>query len=133
MTIDNNRTVAGHPAGAAALAATVYLTGANHFDGQQFQQGLAQVFCIAIREAILDELEGIAPNLPKNVADAVNMLHPSTPQGIKETFSEVEAVHFVSSYNEIRLLVAQEGVDLKQFADALRDATIICKTMASRS
>jgi hypothetical protein len=129
----NDNTLAGYPIDVAALAAGAFMLGMNHFEGQPFQEGLAQVFCIAVHCAILDELDGVAPNLEGIPADVAGRLGPSTPQGIKDVFCEVESKLFVETYNTIRLRAASEGVDLEKFAAALPEATKICKALASRS
>ena len=108
------------------------MTGMDCFRGHEYQTGLATIFCHAIRDAILDELEGITPDLKQIPARVAARLHSSTPESVKDTFSKLDPADFADSYNHIRLLAARKGVDLEQFAAALRDSKTIFKATAGR-
>jgi hypothetical protein len=129
MSGDN--TIAGYPAAVAGLVSGVFVLGMEHFEGHEYQTGLAQIFCHAIRDAILDELEGATPDLKGIPARVAERLHPSTPESARDAFRKLDFAGFAESYNHIRLLAANEGIDLEQLADALRDSAAVFKAAAA--
>ena len=102
-----------------ALASATIFAGMEQFADCPYQGALAQVFCFAVRDMILNELEGITLPTAEVLAGLVKRLHSSAPAEVRETFSRISPEEFDDWYKHIRINAAKEGVDLAEFANAL--------------
>jgi tetratricopeptide (TPR) repeat protein len=115
------------------LVAKSFTIGMVLFENRPFQSGLAQVFSLALRDALLDELEGIVREPQEFLADFAGRLHPSTPAEAKGAFVEVASRQFDRWFKHIRIMAAKEGVELDEFAAALKHAPEIFASVAGKA
>src|SRR6266851_1281487 len=110
----------------ALTTATCFL-GMTKFEDHEFQQPLAEIFCFAVRFALLDELEEKTSTPAEVLKSVVDHLDPNTPQEIVKAFSALAPSEFEASYKHIRVMAGTEGVDIEEFARALTRAKAITK------
>jgi len=114
------------------LTMTAYITGMMHFDGHRFQQGLAGVFCHALRFALLDELEGTEQTAVALLKDVVDHIAPGTPQEILDALKSLSPDKFDENYKILRIKAGEEGIDIAEFAEALKHAKEIASYVAQQ-
>lgn len=113
-----------------SLTLTVYFTGMQHFEGHPFQQGLAAVFCHAVRFTLLNELEDRTQSSADVLGEVINCLPPSTPHEAIDTFQSLAPSEFEQWYKSIRSMAEKEGVVITEFAKALSSAQEIARWCA---
>jgi hypothetical protein len=126
--MDQNEKPVPFDGNTVALVTSVFVLGMQQFADAPHQSGLAEVFCFAVRDMILNELEGADLPTAKVLADVAARLHASTPAEARRAFSRLRPADFDGMYQHIRILAAREGVDLAQFANALRSARQIVQS-----
>jgi hypothetical protein len=110
-------------------AVTVFFLGMHKFEGNPYQQTLAEMFCYAIRDTFLRELvEGVRLPAKWILRDTLQRLEPPIPSGLKSAFLSLEA-GFDQSVEHVRSFTTKQGVDL---ADALTSARQLAKLVAQR-
>ena len=102
--------------------------GMFHFEGSPIQQPLAQLFSLAVRQKLIDELEGrtrtsgeILDQLPWTV---------DAPPGAFESFAELSPEKFDHTYKLLRIEYAKQGVDLEELIEALKSSMAIAGYVA---
>ena len=99
------------------------LFGMTHFDESPIQQGLAQMFTFAVRQRLLDELDGTT-RTPDQVLTDLRMQVDAPPSAFA-AFSKLTAADFDESYKGLRIQYAKQGVDLEELVEALKSAQAI--------
>lgn len=113
---------------AIALTASVYFIGMNQFEGHKFQQGLAAIFCHAIRFALLNGLEDRTQTSAEVLGEVVDCLAPATPSEAIDAFKSLPPSEFEEWYKRIRIMAGQQGVEIEEFAKTLSNAQEIFRS-----
>jgi hypothetical protein len=113
-----------------AVSAT-WTTAMAHFTGKQHQIGLAQMFCIAVRERLVDEMEDTTRPSSDLLRGLLKQMSP--PGSAAQAFAALSPSEFDASYNRLRTEYANRGVDLEQMADALVHVVEVVRYVAHLS
>ena len=97
-------------AGTVAVLCTIFFTMLDRFESHSHAVALAQVFCLAVRDGILDELEDLTGTLMDVPLRVAQRLHESTPSEVREVIASLPGREFVDVYRQIRALVATKAV-----------------------
>jgi hypothetical protein len=109
---------------------STYLFGAIEFGGNPYEQGLAGVYCQALRFALLDELEGKDRTGAEALKDVVDNLAPDTPPEASEALKALSPDKFNEQYKILRIQAGEKGIDIAEFAEALQYAKDIASYCA---
>lgn len=115
------------PPDVVILAVSGLMQGMVHFDGHPYQQGIAHVYCHALRYCLLNEIEGTEASATEVLQDVVARLPPATPQPIVDGIRNMSPAEFDEAYKAFRLKVGETGVDLEQLANALAQAPALAR------
>jgi hypothetical protein len=119
--------------GTILAVSTTFLAGATIFTTQNDDGNvLEQIFCFAIRAALLDEIEGIERSPQAQLESVVGRLSPDTPVPLIRAFRTLSAAAFSDWYRIIRKKAEDLGVDPAEFANGLRVAKQITSAVARR-
>jgi hypothetical protein len=112
------------------MVATTFIIAHTLFPESDHAAGvLEQIFCFAIREALLDEFEGVK-RPPKEQLEDVLGRSANVPESVKRSFRQLTDASFGEWYASIRKMLDEKGADPSEFADALRVAKQITSAVA---
>jgi hypothetical protein len=104
----------------------------RQFEGNPYDQGLAQMSCYAVRDVLLDELDGIKRPAAEVLEDVLSRVQPPVPTEARTAFRSLER-EFEGWVSHVRSLAKEEGVDLADLADALKSARQLAKAVAQQA
>ena len=122
---------AQYPRAVLTAVSATWTTAMALFADKQHQIGLAQMYCLAVRERLVDELEGALRPSDQILRDLLKQMNP--PPAAAQAFTQLSASDFDASYNRLRMEYANRGVDLEQMADALIHVVDVVRYVAHLS
>lgn len=112
------------------MVISVWALGMSHFEGNDYQQVLADIFCYALRDGLLDELEGVTRPAASILQDIISRVQPAPPAEAMQALRKFSPADFGRSLKNIRTVATEKGVDLGELADALKIARHLVKEFA---
>jgi len=107
-----------------ALAISTWVIGAQIFEGHANGMTLAFIFCFAVRNALLDELEGV-DQTPEEVWESMrDRIQPPMPAAATDAFKSMMLKDFERRLGHLRSMAVTEQVDLAEYADALENENL---------
>jgi hypothetical protein len=106
-----------YPREVLRVIATTWTMAMSHFNGERRQLALAEMYCGAVRERLLDELESVRRPSSVLLGDVLGWTQPSAATA--QAFARLSPKSFDDSYARLRIEYARNYVDIEQVADAL--------------
>jgi hypothetical protein len=113
------------------VVATTWTIGISHFNGERNQIELARMYCSAVREKLLDEIEGVTRPSSVLLGDVITQTR--RPSGVAQAFARLTPEDFDASYARLRMEYAKHDVDIEQLADAMVNVVDIMRYIAQHS
>jgi hypothetical protein len=99
------------------------------FEGQRFQQQLAEMACMGLSWIVEDRLAGVnAPEWPALCEQLLGSIEGETPQGFAEALRGYDGMPVLAG--GVVELAAENKIDLVEFAAALRHAGTLARQVA---
>ncbi len=114
------------------LAVDGLMRGSRMFEGHPHQQGLASVYCQALRCCLVNEIWGVEAPPSKVLEDVLDHLVADTPHQVFNAIRDLPAEEFGAAYRDYRIKAEQRGVNIEQLAKALAQAPQLARTLLAR-
>lgn len=118
-----------YPREVLRMVSATWQMGMSHFNGERTQIALAQLYCGAVRERLLDEIEEISRPSEVLLADMIRQARPSVTT--EHAFAQLSAEEFDSSYGRLRIEYRNRETDIRQIAEALTNVVDIVRYLAN--
>jgi hypothetical protein len=122
---------AQYPREVLRMIATTWTMGMSYFHGEKLQLGLAQMFCFAVRERLLDEIEGVTHPSEEILREVVKVTRPPVPA--EQAFAKLSSADFDACYARLRVEYTNHDADIAQIAEALTNVVEIMRYVAHLS
>ncbi len=103
--------------------------GNRAFKGHPHHQGLAAVYCQALRCCLVNEIWGVEAPPSKVLQDVLDHLVADTPHQVFNAIRDLPAEEFGAAYRDYRIKAEQRGVNIEQLAKALAQAPQLARTL----
>jgi hypothetical protein len=113
------------------LAVTTCLMGSTLFEGEETYP-LGQLFAMLVGRRLSREVAGAPVDTPQLLAAFVADLRDAVPEDLRSSFGRLEPGVFNSTYDAMLGQARQAGVDLGEFAQALREIAVVMRHFSSR-
>lgn len=111
------------------LVVASFVEAMHAFEGQQYQQQLAEVTCVGLSWIVEDRLAGVnAPEWPALCDQLLGSMQGETPDGFADALRGYNGMPALSA--GVVDLAKEHKVDLAEFAVALKQAGTIAKQVA---
>jgi hypothetical protein len=112
------------------LAVASFIEAMHAFEGQRYQQQLAEVTCVGLAWIVEDRLAGVnAPEWPALCDQLLGQMQGEAPEGFAEALRGYDGMPTLSG-GAIDI-AAENKIDLVEFAEALKQAGTIAKQVAA--
>jgi hypothetical protein len=112
------------PWNADALALSTWLIGMKIFEGHANRAGLAFIFCYAVRNAVLDELDGIDQTPAEAFASLADGIEPPMPPAAADAFKTMMLKDFNDWLGHLRARAVKDNIDFADYAEALKNDNV---------
>ena len=100
------------------------------FEGQRYQQQLAEIACMGLSWIVEDRLAGVnAPEWPALCDQLLAAIQGETPQGFADALRSFDGMPTLSG--GVIDLAAEHKIDLAEFAAALKQSGILARQVAA--
>ena len=100
------------------------------FEGQRYQQQLAEVTCIGLSWIVEDRLAGVnAPEWPALCEQLLAGIEGAAPEGFAEALRGYDGMPTLSA--GVIVIAAENKIDLVEFAEALKQAGSLARQVAA--
>ncbi len=114
------------------LAVDGLMQGGQLFEGNPHRQGLAGVYCQALRYCLINEIWGVEAPPSQVLQDVVEHLVTETPHQVLDAIRSLPAEEFGEAYRIYRFKARELGVDIKQLANALAKAPQLARNLREK-
>jgi hypothetical protein len=112
------------------LVVASWVEAMHAFEGQRYQQQLAEVTCAGLSWIVEDRLAGVnAPEWPKLCDELLSSIEGGTPEGFAEALRGYDGMATLAA--GIVELAGEEKIDLVEFAAALKHAGTLARQVAA--
>jgi len=111
----------------AELVIAMWLYGVMEFNGHPEDQVLADMFCLAMRDMILDEMEQVTRSESAVIASILDRVQPPLPVETTDAFRNLNTDNLRTGFQTFREMAIQRGVTMPELVDALEVAREIAK------
>jgi hypothetical protein len=112
------------------LVVASWLEAMHAFEGQRYQQQLAEVTCIGLSWIVEDRLAGVnAPEWPALCDELLGSIQGAAPEGFAEALRGYDGIATLSG--GVIELAGEHKIDLVEFAAALKQAGTIARQVAA--
>ena len=112
------------------LVVASWVEAMHAFEGQRYQQQLAEIACAGLSWIVEDRLAGVnAPEWPKLCDELLASIEGETPQGFAEALRGYDGMPTLAG--GVIDLATENKIDLAEFAEALKQAGTIAKQLAA--
>ncbi len=112
------------------LVVASFVEAMHAFEGQRYQQQLAEVTCVGLSWIVEDRLAGVnAPEWPALCDQLLGSVDGETPEGFAEALRGYDGIATLLS--GVIDLAKEHRIDLAEFAAALKQAGTIAKQVAA--
>ena len=112
------------------LAVASFVEAMHAFEGQRYQQQLAEVTCMGLAWIVEDRLAGVnAPEWPALCDQLLDGMQGAAPEGFAAALRKYDGMPTLSG--GVIDLAAENKIDLVEFAEALKQAGTLARQVAA--